>query len=124
MHKFDRKENVMTNITLKKWRERNGWSLFQAALVLNIAPERYESIENGSLTLTQNILDRCKTAGLIHAIQKTTSPDVSIEGSPFAWIIKHTHSQFGDPVRVYNNFYEDLCLLTGSDLTFDVAEDW
>ena len=114
----------MTNKTLQKWRERNAWSAFQAATVLNIAPGKYLALENGNVPLTQRIVDRCKTAGLIHAVQKTTSPDVSKEGSPFAWVVKHTHAQFGDPVSVYTGFYEDFRLFTCADLTFDIAEDW
>lgn len=114
----------MTNITLQKWRERNAWSAFQAATVLNIAPGKYIALENGNVPLTQQIVDRCKTAGLIHALQKTTSPDVSKEGSPFAWVVKHTHAQFGDPVSVYAGFWKDFSLFTCSDLAFDITEDW
>lgn len=75
----------MTIFSLETWRKRNLWDKHTAAVALNIDIFTYDKLEKGVLPVTEEIIHRCKVAGLIHAIEKAVKPDLEGYGSGAQW---------------------------------------
>ena len=106
----------MTAFTLEKWRERNDWDKYTAAVALNVDLFTYGKLERGELPVTDEIIQRCKNAGLIHAIQKAVKPHLEGFGSGAQWA---AHRAKKADCNIAVRFEENWKLFSCLDLLLD-----